>query len=79
LPIKLCKLFWQGSVVDECKKLSFYFLRDLPPPSPPPRRRTLGPYAKGASPILYVSTIPWKYFFCRKLERSEEIKRKLFM
>jgi len=55
-------------------------LRDLsPPPWPPYGRRTLRHYAKGASPILYVPTIPWKYFFCRKLGRSEEIKRELFM
>jgi hypothetical protein len=36
-------------------------------------------YAKGAPPILYVPTFPWKYFFPLKQERSKEIKRELFM
>jgi hypothetical protein len=36
-------------------------------------------YAKGAPPILYVPTFPWKYFFSIKQERSKEIKRELFM
>jgi hypothetical protein len=29
----------------------------------PPSRRTLGHYAEGAPPILYVPKFPWKYFF----------------
>jgi len=36
-------------------------------------------YAKGAPPVLYVPTFPWKYFFSIKQERSKEIKRELFM
>jgi hypothetical protein len=37
--------------------------------------KTLGPYAEGAPPILYVPMFPWKYFFSTKCERSEEIKK----
>jgi hypothetical protein len=46
-----------------------YILRDLPP------TRTLGHYARGAPPILYVPMFPWKYFFSTKWDRSKEIKR----
>ncbi len=45
----------------------------------PSSKRTLGHYVKGAPPILYVPTFPWKYFFFMKQERREEIKRELFM
>jgi hypothetical protein len=31
-----------------------------------PSRRTLGCYAEGALPILYVPMFPWKYFFSTK-------------
>jgi hypothetical protein len=31
-----------------------------------PNRRTLGCYAEGAPPILYVLMFPWKYFFSMK-------------
>jgi hypothetical protein len=43
-----------------------------------PSRRTLGHYAEGAHPILYVPMFPWKYFLFTKWERSEEIKRVVY-
>jgi hypothetical protein len=46
--------------------------------SPPAEEQTLWCYARGAPPILYVPTFPWKYFFSTKGEGSEEIKRELF-
>jgi hypothetical protein len=50
-------------------------LRKSPPPSL--IRRTLGPYAKGASPILCVPTFPWKYFFSTKMEKKQENKKRV--
>ncbi len=44
-----------------------------------PSRTTLGCYAGGALPILYVPMFPWKYFFSTKWERREEMKRELFV
>jgi hypothetical protein len=42
-------------------------------------RKTLVCYAEGAPPILYVAMFPWSYSFSMDKERSEEIKRELFM
>jgi hypothetical protein len=41
--------------------------------------RTIGHYAGGAPPILYVPTFPWKYFIFTKRKRNKEIKRELFL
>jgi len=50
-------------------------LRDLPPAENPRAY-----YAGGASQFyLYVPMFAWKYFFSMKRERSEEIKRELFV
>jgi hypothetical protein len=40
---------------------------------PPPSRRTLGRYAGGAPPILYVLTFPRKYFCFTKLENKKRV------
>jgi len=46
--------------------------------SPPAEEEpTLGCYAPGSPPILYVPTFPWKCFFSTKWEGSQEIKREL--
>jgi hypothetical protein len=42
-----------------------------------PSRRTLGRYAEGAPPILYVSKFPWKYFFFVNGKKREEIKKRV--
>ncbi len=39
----------------------------------PPSRRTLGRYAGGAPPILYVLTFPRKYFCFTKLEIRKKV------
>jgi len=44
------------------------------PAEEPPRH-----FAGGAPPILYVPTFLWKYFFFMEHEKSQEIKRELFM
>jgi len=47
-------------------------LRDLP------QQKNPRPLCWRSSPILYVPTFPWKYFFSKKQERSKE-KRELYM
>ncbi len=53
--------------------ISMCILRDLPQQKNP---RAL---CQGNSPISYVPTFPCRYFFSMKQEKSEEIKRELFM
>lgn len=64
-------IYWQGQrVCDALFTRVFWGIS--------PNRRTLGVVCWGSSPIFYVPTFPWKYFFSTKWERSEEIKRELF-
>ncbi len=53
-----------------CKQLPFYFYVYFE--GSPPSKRSLSVLCGGNSPILYVLTFPWKYFFfSMKWERSK--------
>jgi len=60
------------------KQLPFFIsvciLRDRPQQKSPK-----GFKCQGSSPVLYVPMFLWKCFFSTKWERSEEIRRELFM